>query len=208
MKNCKYAIAAALAAMIMLFGASCKESAADVRPTTATSSATETATTEAATTAAQTTTEVTTAGATTAATTTVKTTAKATKAKNVSDSDTIKKTSPAVKTAAKKTQATTKKKPQTTTKKQTTTKTLYHYKDGTTGYTPQDGATWYDEYGLAHVYVDYSNIDSDYDGVHCPQCGKVEGDGRNGTCCVYICDAVCEYCGEHVKAMECHSCKK
>lgn len=211
MKNCKYAIAAALAAMIMLFGASCKESAADVRPTTATSSATETATTEAATTAAQTTTEVTTAGATTAATTTVKTTAKATKAKNVSDSDTIKKTSPAVKTTAKKTQAaTTKKKPQTTTKKQTTTKILYHYKDGTTGYTPQDGAWYIDPVaGDKCVYTDYSNIDSEgRDGIHCPQCGRVMGDGRNGTCERYICDAVCEYCGEHVKAMECHSCKK
>ncbi|MGN0114029.1 MAG: hypothetical protein ACI396_01740 [Acutalibacteraceae bacterium] len=209
MKNCKYAIAAALAAMIMLFGASCKDSAEEVRPTTATSSVTETATTEAATTAAQTTTEVTTADATTAATTTVKTTAKATTAKNVSDSDTIKKTSAAVKTTAKKTQAATTKKPQTTTKKQTTTQTLYHYKDGTTGYTPQDGAWYIDPvYGDKCVYVDYSNIDSDYDGVHCPQCGKVEGDGRNGTCCVYICDAVCEYCGEHVKAMECHTCGK
>ena len=207
MKNCKYAIAAALAAMIMLFGASCKESTADVRPTTATSSVTETATTEAATTAAQTTIEVTTAGATTAATTTVKTTAKATKAKNVSDSDTIKKTSPAVKTTAKKTQAaTTKKKPQTTTKKQTSNKILYHYKDGTTGYTPQDGAWYVNKDGVECVYTDYSKIEGDYDGVHCPKCGKVEGDGRNGTCCVYICDAVCEYSGEHVKAMECHSC--
>lgn len=207
MKNCKYAIAAALAAMIMLFGASCKESAADVRPTTATSSVTEVATTEAATTAAQTTTEVTTADATTAVTTTVKATVKATKANNVSDSDTIKKTSPAVKTAAKKTQATTKKKPQTTTKKQTTTKTLYHYKDGTTGYTPQDGATWYDEYGLAHVYVDYSNIDSG-DGVHCPDCGRVMGDGTNGTCDKFLVDTNCPRCGAAVKAMECHSCKK
>lgn len=209
MKNCKYAIAAALAAMIMLFGASCKESAADVRPTTATSSVTETATTEAATTAAQTTTEVTTADATTAATT-VKTTAKATKANNVSDSDTIKKTSPAVKTTAKKTQATTKKKQQTTTKKQTSNKILYHYKDGTTGYTPQDGAWYIDPVaGDKCVYTDYSNIDSEgRDGIHCPQCGRVMGDGRNGTCERYICDAVCEYCGEHVKAMECHSCKK
>lgn len=125
----------------------------------------------------------------------------------MSDSDTIKKTSPAVKTTAKKTQATTKKKPQTTTKKQTTTKILYHYKDGTTGYTPQDGAWYVDKDGVECEYRDYSNIDSGEDGIHCPDCGLEYGDGRNGTCGNVIADMICPYCHQLIKANTCHHCK-
>ena len=206
MKKHKYAIAAALSAAVMLFGASCGTQSADVRPTAATTAVQTTAVTTVAqtTTAAQTTTV-----ATTAAATTVKKTQAATK-KNVSDSDTIKKTTAKKQTAtAAKQRSTTKKKQQTTTKKQTSNKILYHYKDGTTGYTPQDGAWYVDKDGVECEYRDYSKIDSEgRDGIHCPQCGKVMGDGRNGTCDRFLVDTNCPRCGEHVKAMECHTCGK
>lgn len=42
---------------------------------------------------------------------------------------------------------------------------------------------------------------------YCQDCGKKCGDGQNGTCAVYNIDIECPYCGEHVKAWTCHSCK-
>lgn len=42
---------------------------------------------------------------------------------------------------------------------------------------------------------------------YCQTCGKKVGDGRNGTCAVFVVDTDCPYCGEHIHAWECHTCK-
>ncbi len=42
---------------------------------------------------------------------------------------------------------------------------------------------------------------------YCQICGKKVGDGRNGTCAVFVVDTDCPYCKEHVRAWECHTCK-
>lgn len=42
---------------------------------------------------------------------------------------------------------------------------------------------------------------------YCQTCGKKVGDGRNGTCAVFVVDVDCPNCGEHVHAWECHTCK-
>lgn len=39
---------------------------------------------------------------------------------------------------------------------------------------------------------------------YCQTCGKPYGDGYNGTCCKFIVDMVCPYCGQLVKANTCH----
>ena len=44
----------------------------------------------------------------------------------------------------------------------------------------------------------------------CPVCGRVSGDGRNGTCVRYSLidsDMTCENCGETIPAKTCHTCK-
>ena len=44
----------------------------------------------------------------------------------------------------------------------------------------------------------------------CPVCGRISGDGRNGTCVRYSLiddDMICENCGETIPAKTCHTCK-
>lgn len=109
---------------------------------------------------------------------------------------------------------TTMKKPvtRTTTKKKTTTtkkadsRILYYYEDGTTGYTPKNGAKYKDPvFGDWCVYREDVVVENP--GM-CDDCGKKRGTGQNGTCEKYLVDTHCEYCGEFVKARECHTCKK
>lgn len=43
---------------------------------------------------------------------------------------------------------------------------------------------------------------------HCTDCGKIMGDGLNGTCVTWLMgDVDCPNCGEHVGAHVCHTCK-
>ena len=41
---------------------------------------------------------------------------------------------------------------------------------------------------------------------HCDRCGKLGGDGTNGTCASWLADVNCPNCGEHVEAYTCHIC--
>ncbi len=41
----------------------------------------------------------------------------------------------------------------------------------------------------------------------CQTCGKLLGDGTNGTCCQFLRDKECPRCGEFVTAWTCHTCK-
>ncbi len=43
--------------------------------------------------------------------------------------------------------------------------------------------------------------------LYCQICGKVNGNGTNGTCCTPMWDTVCYYCGEDIIAGQCHTCK-
>ncbi|MFI3326716.1 MAG: hypothetical protein R3Y35_11185 [Clostridia bacterium] len=42
--------------------------------------------------------------------------------------------------------------------------------------------------------------------LYCQICGKVNGNGTNGTCCTPMWDTVCYYCGEDIIAGQCHTC--
>ncbi|MFI3141499.1 MAG: fibronectin type III domain-containing protein [Clostridia bacterium] len=42
--------------------------------------------------------------------------------------------------------------------------------------------------------------------LYCSVCGKLEGDGTNGTCNMYLIDTNCTRCGAAVEAMKCHTC--
>lgn len=47
------------------------------------------------------------------------------------------------------------------------------------------------------------------DKFYCSDCGKVSGNGLNGTCVVWMMgDVDCPNCGEHVEAYTCHTCEK
>lgn len=44
---------------------------------------------------------------------------------------------------------------------------------------------------------------------YCYACGKISGDGTNGTCLHYIMgDHYCEHCGAYVPVLTCHTCKE
>ncbi|MDD2268103.1 MAG: hypothetical protein PHY15_00975 [Eubacteriales bacterium] len=40
----------------------------------------------------------------------------------------------------------------------------------------------------------------------CQACGKKNGDGTNGTCCIFVVDTTCPLCGKSVEAWSCHTC--
>lgn len=40
---------------------------------------------------------------------------------------------------------------------------------------------------------------------YCPKCGRLNGNGNNGTCQKWLVDTVCPICGQLVKANECHT---
>lgn len=42
---------------------------------------------------------------------------------------------------------------------------------------------------------------------YCQDCGKKTGDGSGDTCAQFVEDCDCPFCGKHVKAWTCHTCK-
>lgn len=87
---------------------------------------------------------------------------------------------------------------------------IYTYTDGTTGTEPRDGATYEVVPFVTVVYEAPEPVDPNtpvYDGVHCTECGRVEGNGKNGTCVrLLMGELPCRWCGEIVYAGECHTC--
>lgn len=89
---------------------------------------------------------------------------------------------------------------------------IYTYTDGTTGTEPKEGATYESVPGIKSTYTDYvvgSNATGSVNGVfYCEDCGKVCGDGSNGTCVSWLTagDHTCSCCGETVPAHTCHTC--
>jgi len=86
---------------------------------------------------------------------------------------------------------------------------VYIYPDGTTGTTPKHGATYEQVPGMTATYEDPNHMDTPEEIYNCPHCGKVEGDGANGTCLRYWTGGThdCPHCGESVPVKTCHTCK-
>lgn len=81
---------------------------------------------------------------------------------------------------------------------------IYTYPDGTTGTEKRVGATFEAVPGIiGTVYEEIEKVE--YDG-HCPDCGKVQGDGSNGTCGTYLMVDTCPLCGETGIQGKCHTC--
>ena len=81
---------------------------------------------------------------------------------------------------------------------------VYTYADGTTGTEKREGATYEAYPGMITTYV--TTEKEEYD-PHCDHCGKLGGDGTNGTCVRWVLgDVDCPVCGEHVEAHTCHTC--
>ena len=89
---------------------------------------------------------------------------------------------------------------------------IYTYTDGTTGTVPKNGATYVDFRGIVRVYSDaleqaQEKYPPNDEPTRCSDCGKVLGDGTNGTCLRYLMNGHdCHNCGEYVPARTCHSC--
>lgn len=85
---------------------------------------------------------------------------------------------------------------------------IYTYEDGTTGTEPKPGATYQLTKFITVCILDLSDA-PEYDGVHCVHCGKVEGDGSDGTCLRYIGSNGhnCDHCGVFVAPKTCHTCE-
>lgn len=82
---------------------------------------------------------------------------------------------------------------------------VYTYTDGTKGSEKKNGATYEVAPGLVRIY--YAPDEKEWDGT-CSHCGKVSGDGKNGTCVRWLMsDMDCPNCGVHVKQGQCHTCK-
>jgi len=82
---------------------------------------------------------------------------------------------------------------------------VYTYTDGTHGSEKKNGATYEVAPGLIRIY--YAPDEKVWDGT-CSHCGKVSGDGKNGTCVRWLMsDMDCPNCGTHVKQGQCHTCK-
>ena len=95
---------------------------------------------------------------------------------------------------------------------------VYTYEDGTTGYEPVIGAT-YEVQPYLYYEVTYWDLnplpekteqekEDMANGIYyCHVCGKVCGDGRNGTCVMWmLVNKTCEYCGTYIPVMTCHTC--
>ena len=83
---------------------------------------------------------------------------------------------------------------------------IYTYEDGSKGTERKKGATYEVSPGLIRYY--YPPDEVPWDGT-CSHCGKVAGDGLNGTCVRWLmCDITCPNCGVFVKQGECHTCKE
>ena len=89
---------------------------------------------------------------------------------------------------------------------------IYTYTDGTTGTVPKNGATYVNFKGFVRVYSDaleqaQEKYPVDDEPTRCSDCGKVLGDGTNGTCLRYLMNGHdCPNCGKYVPAQTCHSC--
>lgn len=82
---------------------------------------------------------------------------------------------------------------------------IYTYEDGSKGTEKKKGASYEVEPGLIRYY--YPPDEVPWDGT-CSHCGKVAGDGLNGTCVRWLMgDMTCPNCGTFVKNGECHTCK-
>lgn len=82
---------------------------------------------------------------------------------------------------------------------------IYTYEDGSKGTEKKKGAYYEVEPGLIRYY--YPPDDVPWDGT-CSHCGKIAGDGLNGTCVRWLMgDMTCPNCGAFVKNGECHTCK-
>lgn len=91
---------------------------------------------------------------------------------------------------------------------------IYTYPDGTTGTEPAVGATYESVPGIISTYTGYvvgSNATGSVNGVfYCEDCGKVCGDGSNGTCVSWLTGGnhTCTACGATVPGHTCHTCKE
>jgi len=86
-------------------------------------------------------------------------------------------------------------------------KIVYTYADGSTGTTPKDGAKYEVTPG---IYGTYHAPKEEVNTTLCDYCGKVAGDGTNGTCVNWPFapgDTICEHCGTAVPPKTCHTCK-
>ena len=83
---------------------------------------------------------------------------------------------------------------------------IYTYPDGTTGTEKRVGATYEVEPGLIYtIREEKGSAENDH---LCSDCGKVIGNGTNGTCNQWLMgDVNCPNCGEYVKVRTCHTCK-
>lgn len=82
---------------------------------------------------------------------------------------------------------------------------IYTYEDGSKGTEKKKGASYEVIPGLIRYY--YPPDEVPWDGT-CSHCGKVAGDGLNGTCVRWLMgDMTCPNCGTFVKNGECHTCK-
>ena len=82
---------------------------------------------------------------------------------------------------------------------------IYTYEDGSKGTEKKKGASYEVIPGLIRYY--YPPDEIPWDGT-CSHCGKVAGDGLNGTCVRWLMgDMTCPNCGTFVKKGECHTCK-
>lgn len=91
---------------------------------------------------------------------------------------------------------------------------IYTYPDGTTGTEPRPGATYESVPGVISTYTGYivgSGAQTPEDGVYyCDYCGRVDGDGSNGTCIRWDFvpgDHPCPCCGATVPEYTCHTCE-
>ena len=88
---------------------------------------------------------------------------------------------------------------------------IYTYPDGTTGTEKRVGAT-YEQLPGRYNTVTASDVASPTPStqvVTCSYCGKVPGDGTNGTCVRYSLlnkDMACPNCGDTIPARTCHTC--
>ncbi|MFI3228376.1 MAG: hypothetical protein R3Y09_13375, partial [Clostridia bacterium] len=72
------------------------------------------------------------------------------------------------------------------------------------------GSTTCATFNYDDLTVDSSRCDAYSDetnpALYCQICGKVNGNGTNGTCCTPMWDTECYYCGEYIQAGVCHTC--
>ncbi len=90
---------------------------------------------------------------------------------------------------------------------------IYTYEDGSTGTEPRDGATYEVWPGIYRTYKDPNKetepttppVEQVY---YCDYCGRIDGDGSNGTCVRWWTDGnhTCECCGATVPGHTCHTC--